>query len=145
MKRGMAATARRAGEKEVPARSAPHVGTHASLTGLAATVVRSARDVVGHAFEVAALESRLAGIALAAMAGIALAVVVLVLSSWGLLLAAGVRALMQAGLGATAALLLAAAANLLTAGVLVLIFVRLTRRLKFPATRRVIEKVGSDS
>lgn len=140
----MATTARGPGGEDYSARRAPHVGTQASLSGLAATVIRSARDVVGHTFEIAALESRLAGIALAAMAAIGFAVVVLLLSTWGLLLAAAVRGLMETGMGAVAALLLVAAANLAAAAVLVLIFLRLTRRLKFPATRRVLEKMGSD-
>lgn len=136
---------RRPGGDDIARPGSPRVGAQASLTGLAATAVRSARDVVGRTFEIAALESRLAGTALAAMAGIALAVVVLLLSAWGLLLAAAVAGLMNAGFEVTAALLLLGAANVLVAGALVLVFLRLTRRLKFPATRRVLEKIGSDS
>lgn len=140
----MATTAHRP-DGAVRAPRGPRVAGQTSLAGLAATIVRSARDVVGHTFEVAALESRLAGTTLVVMAAIAVAVVVLVLSTWGLLLAAAVRGLMEAGFGAVAGLLLVGAANLLAAGVLVLVFLRLMPRLKFSATRRVLEKMGSDS
>lgn len=140
----MATTAHRP-DGAVRAPRAPRVAGQTSLAGLAATIVRSARDVVGHTFEVAALESRLAGTTLVVMAAIAVAVVVLVLSTWGLLLAAAVRGLMEAGFGAVAGLLLVGAANLLAAGLLVLVFLRLMPRLKFSATRRVLEKMGSDS
>ena len=142
----MATTAQQRRGESVPATgAAPRVGSATSLTGLAATVFRSARDVAGHTFEIAALESRLAGVALAAMAGMALGVVVLVLSTWGLLLAAAVRGLVNAGMGLAPALLLVAAANLVVAGVLVVIILRLAQRLKFSATRRVLKSMGSES
>lgn len=124
---------------------APHIGAQASLSALVSTIIRSARDVVLHTFEVAALESRLAGITLAIIGGIALGILVLALSTWGLLLAAGVRGLMDLGLGPGAALLIAAAVNLIVAVVLALMIPRLARRLSFSSTRRVLEKIGSDS
>ncbi len=123
---------------------APRIGSDISLTGLLATIFRSARDVFLHTLEVAALESRLAGVTLATIAGVALAVLVLLLSTWGLLLAAGVRGLMELGLGPGAALLIAAAVNLILAVLLGLIVPRLARRMTFSATRRVLGKIGSD-
>jgi hypothetical protein len=118
-------------------------GAHASLATLAATIGRSARDVVAHVAEIAALESRLAGTTLAIMAGAAVAVVVLVLSAWGLLLAAAVYGLVAAGMSAPAALLVATALTLLLAGVLLWIILRLVPRLKFAATRRALARVRS--
>lgn len=144
----MATTAHQSSGEGVPPRGdpgTPRVGGQASLTALAATILRSARDLVAQTFEIAALESRLAGIALVAMAGIAIGVMILVLSVWGLLLAAAVYGLMQTGLGPGAALLLAGAVNLAAAGVLILIFLRLMRYLKFSATRRALEKMTSNS
>ncbi len=132
---------RAAAETAAAAARTARVGAPTSLTGLAATVFRSARDVIGHTVEIAALESRLAGMALAAMAAIAVAVMVLVLSAWGLLLAAAAGGLMAADWSAGAALSLIAALNLVVAGVLALIFLRLTSHLKFSATRRVLEKM----
>lgn len=125
--------------------SGPRVGAETSVGALVATLVRSARDMVAHTLEVAALESRLAGVTLATIAGIALGIVVLVLSTWGLLLAAGVRGLMELGLGPGSALLMAAAINLLVAVLLALTIPRLARRLTFNATRRVLGKMGADS
>lgn len=128
-----------------PTSAPPHVGAETSISALVSTIIRSARDVVSHTLEVAALESRLAGIALATIAGIALAIVVLALSTWGLLLAAGVRGLMALGLGPGAALLIAAAVNLVVAVLLALLVPRLARRLTFSATRRVLGKMEADS
>lgn len=142
----MAASAQRSpGEAPSARRSEPRVGAATSVSGLAATVFRSARDVAGHTFEIAALESRLAGIALVTMIGLGLGVVVLVLSAWGLLLAAAVRGLMQAGFEPAIAILLVAAANLLVAGALIVITLRLARRLKFSATRRVLQNMRPES
>lgn len=124
--------------------SAPYIGAQASLSALVSTIIRSARDVVVHTLEVAALESRLAGITLATIVGIALGVVVLTLSTWGLLLAAGVRGLMELGVGVGAALLIAAAVNLIVAVLLALMIPRLARRLTFTATRRVLGKIGPE-
>ncbi len=115
------------------------------MSALVSTVIRSARDVVVHTLEVAALESRLAGMTLVTIAGIALGIVVLALSTWGLLLAAGVRGLMELGLSPGAALLIAAAVNLIVAVLLALTIPRLARRLMFTATRRVLGKMESDS
>lgn len=128
-----------------PRTGAPTVGTHVSLSALVATMFRSVRDIVVHTAEVAALESRAAGYALAAMAGIAVAILVLLLSTWGLLLAAGVRGLMELGMSVGGALLVAAAANLAVAVLLGLMIPRLARRLKFSATRRVLGKLGSET
>lgn len=119
------------------------VGAHASLTSLAATIGRSARDIVAHVAEIAALESRLAGVTLAIMAGAAFAAVILVLSAWGLLVAAAVYGLMAAGMTPPVALLVAVAITLVIAGVLVWLILRLVPRLKFAATRRALAKVGS--
>lgn len=122
--------------------AAPTIGAHTSLRGLAATAIRSARDMVARLLEIAALESRIAGMALVKMAVAAVAAVVLGLTTWGLLIAAGVYALIASGVSIGVALLLAALGNLVAAGVLVAVIPRLGRRLTFPATRRVLEKIG---
>lgn len=124
------------------AATAPRVGSQTSLTALVATILRSARDVVGHTLEIAALESRLAGTALASIVAIGFIVLVLSLSTWGLLLAAGVFALIALGLSPGIALLLAAAATVLLAVLLAFVALRLVRRLSFAATRRVLERIG---
>ena len=141
----MATAARRSQEPGAPPAVGPRVGSAASLTGLASTMFRSARDVAGHTLEIAVLESRLAGTALVTIAALGLGAVVLALSTWGLLLAAAVRGLMVAGFGPAAAILIVAAVNLVVAVALILIILRLTRRLKFAATRRVLEKMRSES
>lgn len=128
--------------EEAARRGAPAVGASVSLRGLAATVLRSARDVTARLLEIAALESRLAGTALTQMAAAAMAAIILALTTWGLLIAAGVYGLMAAGLGPASSLLLAALANAIVAGVLIAFIPRLARRLTFPATRRVLEKLG---
>lgn len=125
-------------------RAEPRQRAETGVIGLAGTIVRSARDVVANTLEVAALESRLAGIALAAMAAAGFGALMLVLTAWGLLVAAGVSGLIQAGMSVALALLLAAFASLLVAGVLVLMLPWLARRLAFPATRRVLRKIGSN-
>lgn len=124
---------------------APHIGGRTSLTALASTIFRSARDVVVHTFEVAALESRVAGTAIATIAGLAFAILILALSTWGLLLAAGVRGLMALGLGVGTSLLIVAAVNVALAVVMGLLIPRLARKTQFPATRRLLNKMGSDS
>jgi hypothetical protein len=126
--------------------TAPPIGAETSLTGLLATIVRSARDVGLHVLEVMALESRLAGVALAGIVGVGVGIVVTLISAWGLLLAAGVSWMVDAGLAVGAALLVAAAANLVIAVLLAALVVPwLARRMMFSATRRVIGKMGSHS
>jgi hypothetical protein len=127
---------------EEAAKAAPAVGGSVNLRGLAATALRSARDLTARVVEIAALESRVAGTALTRMAACALAAVFLALTTWGLLIAAGVYGLMTLGLGPGVALSIAAIANLVVAGVLIALIPRLARRLTFPATRRVLEKLG---
>lgn len=122
----------------------PRVNGGASVVGLASTLFRSARDIVTHTLEVAVLESRLAGSALVSIVAAALAVLLLVVSTWGLLLAAGVRGLMDLGLSVGASLLLAALANVVVAVLLVWWVVRLTRRMTFAATRRMLAKLKTD-
>ncbi|HEX7045648.1 MAG TPA: phage holin family protein [Burkholderiales bacterium] len=141
----MAATAHPRGGDAAAPETPARVGAKASLTGLAATAARSARDLVSHTLEIALLESRLAGTALATMAGLGFAALVLVLSAWGLLLAAAARGLMLAGLGPAGAILLLALINLIVAGVLVFVLLRLTKRLNFSATRRVLREMSSGS
>jgi Mg/Co/Ni transporter MgtE len=122
--------------------AAPTVGAQANLRALAGTAIRSARDVVARLLEIAALESRVAGMALTKMAAAAITAVVLGLTTWGLLVAAAVYALIAAGVSVGTALLLAALGNLIAAAVLVVLIPRMARRLTFPATRRVLEKIG---
>lgn len=123
-------------------RAAPTVGAQTSLRALAATAIRSTRDVVARLLEIAALESRVAGMALTKMAAAAVAAVILALTTWGLLVAAGIYGLLTIGIGPGVALLIAAAVNLVVAGLLIAVIPRLGRRLTFPATRRVLEKIG---
>lgn len=117
---------------------APKTG-EASLLGLASTGVRSLRDYTGAVLEMAALESRLAGLTLAVIAGLALAIGVLGLTTWGLLIAAGVRGLMALGWSTGVALLVAAAANAVVAVGLLAVIPPLSRRLTFRATRRALK------
>jgi hypothetical protein len=128
--------------EEAARRGAPTVGASVNLRGLAATALRSARDILARVVEIAALESRVAGMALTRMAAAALAAIILALTTWGLLIAAGVYGLLAAGLGPASSLLLAAFANAIVAGLLIAFIPRLARRLTFPATRRVLEKLG---
>jgi len=127
---------------EAAAAGAPAVGANVSLRGLVATAIRSARDVVARLLEIAALESRVAGMALTRMAAAAMAAVFFALTTWGLLVAAGVYGLMALGLGPGIALLIAALINLVVAGLSIALIPRLARKLTFPATRRALEKLG---
>lgn len=122
----------------------PRAAGATSLSGLAATIARSARDVAVHTFEIAALESRLAAVAAVSMVAVGLGILVLALSAWGLLIAAGVGALIETGMSVAAALLLAAAVSLVAAGLLALLFPWLARRMNFSATRRALQRMGSD-
>lgn len=135
----MAAPAAKVGAATAEQPAAPKTGPEVSLLGLASTGVRSLRDYTGAVLEMAALESRLAGLTLAFIAGLALAVGVLALTTWGLLIAAGVRGLMALGLSAGVALLVAAAVNAVVAVGLLAIIPRLSRRLTFRATRRALK------
>lgn len=119
--------------------AAPKAGPEASLLGLASSGLRSLRDYMGAVLEMAALESRLAGLTLAFLAGLALAIAILGLTAWGLLIAAGVRGLMALGLSTAAALLVAAGVNVIVAAAMVPVIPRLSRRLTFRATRRALK------
>lgn len=133
------------GETAAAAPGEPRVEGGASVFGLGATLLRSARDIVTHTLEVAVLESRLAGSALVWIVGAGVAVLLLLISTWGLLLAAGVRGLMDLGVSVGASLLLAALANLVVATLLMLWVLRLTRRMTFAATRRMLAKLKMDA
>lgn len=128
--------------KHAPPSSAPRVGADASITALAMTGLRAATDLVGNFVEIAALESRAAGSALATTVGLALGIAVLGLTVWGLLIAAAVTALME-HTGITLALLIVAGVTLVIGGVLGMFVPRLLRRLSFPSTRRLLRRSDS--
>lgn len=125
--------------EEARQRPAPDVGAEASLTALAATGFRAIADLVGHAVELVALESRAAGSALATAVGIAFGIALLAVTVWGLLIAAAVTAL-SAQVGVTLALLIVAGVALLVGGVLALFLPKQFRRLSFPSTRRMLRR-----
>jgi hypothetical protein len=62
--RGRAGVTPAAQLEEVAAKAAPTVGSGINLRGLAATALRSFRDIVARVIEIAALESRAAGMAM---------------------------------------------------------------------------------
>lgn len=124
--------------RAVPAQ--PRLGTDASLSGLAVTAFSAFRDMVVNSLEMVALESRLAGFALAAISGLTVAATVLLLTAWGLSIAAAVAALTQAGMKLYIALLLVAAVNLVIAAILIAFVPRLARRLSFQSTRNIFRK-----
>lgn len=128
--------------KRATSAAAPEVGAAASVSALAMTGLRAVTDLVGHAVELVALESRAAGSALAAAVGLVLGIVVLALTVWGLLIAAAVTALMP-HTGVTVALLIVAVATLLGGGALGIFLPRVLRRLSFPGTRRMFRRSGS--
>lgn len=125
--------------KQAPPSSAPRIGADASITALAMTGLRAVADLVGHFVEIAALESRAAGAALATTVGLALGIAVLGLTVWGLLIAAAVTALME-HTGITLALLVVAGVTLMIGGVLGMFLPRVLRRLSFPSTRRILRR-----
>lgn len=120
----------------------PQVGAEASLAALAATGFRAITDLVGHAVELVALESRAAGSAFATAVGLALGIALLAVTVWGLLIAAAVTALAEQ-VGITWALLIVAGATLLIGGLLAMFLPKLFQRLSFPGTRRLFRRSGS--
>lgn len=84
----------------------------------------------------AALESQLAGLSLAAMLGLAVVAALLLVSTWLLLLAAAALWLIQRGWTPAGALLLIAGVNLVPVPPALLAARRLSRNLRFDATRR---------
>lgn len=134
----MAVPAEELRQRAAPA-AAPDIGAEASITALATTGFRAIADLLGHAVELVALESRAAGSALATAAGIALGIALLAVTVWGLLIAAAVTAL-SAQVGVTLALVIVAGMTLVIGGVLALFLPKLFRRLSFPSTRRMFRR-----
>jgi len=124
--------------RAVPAQ--PRVGPDTSISGLAVTAFATLREWVADSLEVAALESRLAGFALAAMSAIAIAATILLLTAWGLVIAAVVAALLQAGMQLWLALLAVAGVNAVVAAVLIALVPRIGKRLTFESTRNIFRK-----
>ncbi|MBI3897081.1 MAG: hypothetical protein HY308_02160 [Gammaproteobacteria bacterium] len=141
----MATSASRIGGAAAANTAAPTIGANTSLRGLAATALRSARDIVARLVEIAALESRVAGLALVKMVIAAVVATLLAVTTWGLLIAAAVLGLVEFGLALGSALLLAAVVNAVVAGLLIAFLPRLARRLTFPVTRKMLEKIGPTS
>lgn len=123
-----------------PGPTQPRVGSETSVSGLALTAFSALRDWVTDSLEVAALESRLAGYALAAISAVTVAATLLVLTAWGLLIAAAVAALVQAGMQLWLALLIVAGINLVAAALLIALVPRISKRLTFQSTRNIFRK-----
>ena len=117
----------------------PRVGAEASIAALATTGFRAITDLIGHAVELVALESRAAGSAFTTAVGLALGIALLAVTVWGLLIAAAVAAL-SSQIGVTWALLVVAGVTLVVGGLLALFLPRLFRRLSFPGTRRLFRR-----
>lgn len=120
--------------------AAPRIGADAGLTGLALAAFAALREFAASSLEIVALESRLAGSALATIAGLAVAAVLLALTAWGLGIAAVVAALIQSDISLWAALAIVAGINIALAAVLVAFMPRLARRLGFQSTRGIFKK-----
>lgn len=103
-----------------------------SLAALGATLLGLVRDLA----RLAALETRLAGLSLAAMLALAVAGALLAATAWLALLAALVVWLARLGLAWELGLLLVAALNLLAGLLAARAVVVLSRNLTFPVTRR---------
>ena len=110
------------------------------MTALAATAFTALREWVTDSLEIAALESRLAGFALAAISGVVVAATVLLLTAWGLLIAAGVVALTRAGMSLSVALLIVAGVNIALAAALIALVPRISKRITFQSTRNLFHK-----
>ncbi len=109
------------------------------LGALASAGIQSVRQLATDFLDLVAMESRLAGLALAVTAGLGAAAALLLTTAWLLLIAAGVRALVAAtGLSLDVALLLVAGINVIIAGTLIALIPRIARHLAFNATRRML-------
>ncbi len=106
-----------------------------SLSAAVLGLVRSLAGVLGAALHLAALETRLAGLSLAAMLALAVAGALLLATAWLLTVAAVAVFLVRLGLAWELALLLAAGLNVALALPMITAIRRLSRNLLFSATR----------
>jgi hypothetical protein len=117
---------------------APPPGTVSSLSA-------SVRVLVERLLALAALEGRRASVSLAVMLGLALAAAVLVVTGWIAAIAAVVLALVRSGVvGWGWALAIAAVASFAGAGGLVVLVIRRSGDLTFPATRRQLGELRAE-
>lgn len=114
------------------------------VIGLAGDTFRAARHLVGEASELAALEARLAAITAVRILATGLVVAVIAVSAW--VLAQVALAIWLIGAGASLPPILAGLAllNVMICVWLALSAQRLSRRLTFPATRRMLLKRKAD-
>jgi hypothetical protein len=109
-----------------------------SMSSLAASM----RVLGARLLALAELEGKRAGVSLALMLGLALAAAVLVITGWMAVIAAVVLALVLNGVvGWGWALAIAALASFAGAGALVLMVIRRSADLTFPATRRQLSRM----
>ena len=113
----------------------PPAGSMSSLTA-------SVRLLGERLLALAELEGRRAGVSLALMLGLALAAAVLVITGWIAVIAAVVLALVLNGIvGWGWALAIAALLSFAGAGGLVVVVIRRSNDLTFPATRRQLSRM----
>jgi len=115
---------------------------HMAPAGSISALFASLRVLGEHFLTLATLEGRRAGLSLAWMLGLALAAAALALTGWLALLACVVLALVQNDIvGWGWALAIAALLSFAGAGGLVLLVIRRSRHLLFPATRRQLSRI----
>ena len=118
---------------------------HVAPTGSISALIASLRILGERFLALATLEGRQAGLSLAWMLGLALAAAVLALTGWLALLACVVLALVQNDIvGWGWALAIAALLSFAGAGGLVLLVIRRSRHLLFPATRRQLSRIRGE-
>jgi len=118
---------------------------HVAPTGSISALIASLRVLGEHFLTLATHEGKQAGLSLAWMLGLALAAAVLALTGWLALLACLVLALVQNDIvGWGWALAIAALLSFAGAGGLVLLAIRRSRHLLFPATRRQLNRIRDE-
>jgi len=114
-------------------------------SGSVASLTASVRVLGERLLALAALEGRRAGVSLAMMVGLAVAAAVLVITGWIAVIAAVVLALVRGGVvGWGWALAIAALLSFAGAGGLVVVMIRRSGELTFPATRRQLSELRSE-
>jgi hypothetical protein len=117
----------------------------AAPPGTVSSLTASVRVLVDRLLALAALEGRRASVSLAVMLGLALAAAVLVVTGWMAVIAAVVLALVRSGVvGWGWALAIAAVASFAGAGGLVVLLIRRSGDLTFPATRRQLSELRAE-
>lgn len=110
--------------------------------GSVSSLVASVRVLGERLLALAEIEGKRAGVSLALMLGLALAAAVLVITGWIAMIAAIVLALVLKGVvGWGWALAIAALLSFAGAGGLVLVVIRRSSDLTFPATRRQLSRM----